>query len=184
MLGWRDDCWRYPLLPPCLPPCLPPSFPPWIPAWPRPSWGARTPAEGCSSSDAAIAGLAEKSLRVAEAIVKDERYNERLRELPEVRVVVPLLPELKLSPHFEELLPSAEDAAANPLGVGLTIRLVPLEDHEHLRRPAAEIAASVDSLDVLINNAGVLKTSTPRTGTRPVVTHGSWLGVVAIARRD
>lgn len=56
-----------------------------------------------------------------------------LREQAEVRAVVPLLPELKVSPHLERLLPPAT------LDASLTVRLIPLERHEHVRRPAASI---------------------------------------------
>jgi hypothetical protein len=64
-------------------------------------------------------------------------HADALREQAEVRAVVPLLPELKLTPHFAKLLPTDNTTAA----VSLNIRLVPLERHGHLRKPAADVAA-------------------------------------------
>ena len=62
-------------------------------------------------------------------------HADALREQPEVHAVVPLLPELKVSPHFDALLPKLNPSAA----VSLNVRLVPLERHEHVRRPAATL---------------------------------------------
>ena len=86
-------------------------------------------------------------------------HADALREQPEIRTVVPLLPELKLTPHFTKMLPhnATAPAAMAPGGavrqgavgasspgqappvVSLLIRLLPRERHEHLRRPAEEV---------------------------------------------
>jgi len=60
-------------------------------------------------------------------------HADALRKLPEVRKVVPLLPELKVSPHFEEMLPKEPTVALN-------VRIVPWERHAHLRDTAEKIA--------------------------------------------
>ena len=56
-----------------------------------------------------------------------------MRELPEVRTVVPLLPELKLTPHFDAMLPKNAT-------VSLNLMMAPLKRHEHLRQPSAALA--------------------------------------------
>ena len=56
-----------------------------------------------------------------------------MRELPEVRKVVPLLPELKLTPHFDAMLPKNAT-------VSLNLMMAPLKRHEHLRQPSPELA--------------------------------------------
>ena len=63
-------------------------------------------------------------------------HADALRGQPEVRKVVPLLPELKVTPHFEALLPAAP---ANGT-VSLNVRLTTYERHEHLRPAGAELA--------------------------------------------
>ena len=63
-------------------------------------------------------------------------HADALRGQPEVRKVVPLLPELKVTPHFEALLPTAP---ANGT-VSLNVRLTTYERHEHLRPAGAELA--------------------------------------------
>ena len=70
-------------------------------------------------------------------------HADALREQPEVRAVVPLLPELKVTPHFDALLGSANAsrAAATPRAANLIIRLVPWERHSHLR-PSSDILAA------------------------------------------
>ena len=63
-------------------------------------------------------------------------HADALRGQPEVRKVVPLLPELKVTPHFDALLPTAP---ANGT-VSLNVRLTAYERHEHLRPVGAELA--------------------------------------------
>jgi hypothetical protein len=67
-------------------------------------------------------------------------HADALREAAPVRAVVPLLPELKVSPHFFALLPARNTTPHH--GAALVIRLVPLENHAHLRRPAAALSAA------------------------------------------
>ena len=59
-----------------------------------------------------------------------------LREQPEVRRVVPLLPELKISPHFEQLLP------INTTKVALNGRLLPQGRRDPARVVAERVAAA------------------------------------------
>ena len=94
-------------------------------------------------TDELRASLEKRAGLVLDAVVDGDlimhgtrEHADKLRELPEVRAVVPLLPELKVTPHFTKLLPSAEAAR----DITLIVRLVPLERHAHLRRPAAELA--------------------------------------------
>ena len=61
-----------------------------------------------------------------------------LRDQPEVRAVVPMLPELKITPRFDELLPKAPEVT-----IALNVRLVPLARHEDLRRPVAELSTAL-----------------------------------------
>ena len=63
-------------------------------------------------------------------------HADALRAQPEVRKVVPLLPELKVTPHFDALLPAAP---ANGT-VSLNVRLTAYERHQHLRPVGAELA--------------------------------------------
>ena len=83
-------------------------------------------------------------------------HADSLRAQPEVRTVVPLLPELKVTPHFEKLLP-AHPASGNATGhssgrsrshhhVVLNVRLLPYERHTHLRSPAVDIAAAYNDV--------------------------------------
>ena len=70
------------------------------------------------------------------------QHADSLREQPEVRAVVALLPQLKVTPHFEKLLPDETPDAktTKPRPISLIVRLVPLERHAHLRRPAKQLA--------------------------------------------
>ena len=63
---------------------------------------------------------------------------------PEVKTVVPLLPELKVTPHFESLLPKEHELHHLPSDnlAELIIRLIPMERHEHLRKSSEELVAS------------------------------------------
>ena len=90
-------------------------------------------------------------------------HADALRDQPEIRTVVPLLPELKLTPFFSIMLPRNETAPAAmapggavrqgavrasssghaPPVVSLLIRLLPRERHEHLRRPADKVLADL-----------------------------------------
>ena len=60
---------------------------------------------------------------------------QSLRAQPEVMRVVPLLPELKVAPHFERTTP-------NRSTVSLNVMLLPHERHGHLRPPAADLATT------------------------------------------
>ena len=62
-------------------------------------------------------------------------HADALRALPEVRKVVAALPELKLTPHWDTLVPNATTAT-------LLVTIVPYDRHEHLRGPTAEVAAA------------------------------------------
>jgi hypothetical protein len=68
-------------------------------------------------------------------------HADAMREQPEVHKVVPYLPELKVTPHFEQLLPKPHELHRLPSRnlTELVIRLIPRERHEHLRKPAAEL---------------------------------------------
>jgi len=85
---------------------------------------------------------------------------DAMRQMAEVRKVVALLPELKISPHFDQLLPQ------NVSAVRLTIRLIPLERHAHLRSSAAEIGSRLTrTLGVACSSkGGVLRGRASCTG--------------------
>lgn len=71
-------------------------------------------------------------------------HADALRAQPEVKTVVPLLPELKVTPHFESLLPKEHELHHLPSDnlAELIIRLIPMERHEHLRKSSEELVAS------------------------------------------
>ena len=64
-------------------------------------------------------------------------HADALRGEPEVRKVVSLLPELKVTPHFEALLPPTRGNGT----LSLNVRLTAYARHEHLRPAAAELAS-------------------------------------------
>ena len=70
-------------------------------------------------------------------------HADALRNQPEVKTVVPLLPELKVTPHFGKMLPDSN--ATSSRTTSLLVRLIPHERHEHLRLPAAKLVAEFAS---------------------------------------
>jgi len=144
---------------------------------------------GFEPSDELKASLEDRSALVLDTVVGNDLLVHgppdgvgALRDLPEVRRVVALLPELKISPHFAELLPK------NATSVRLTLQLIPYDRHSHLRLPAALIAEQLSKeLARACVAGGALARLASCAAAQPLVVHAEServIGVRGIMRPD